>query len=311
MSTPIIENNEVVEPKIGEVKGKVLNADEITAWGNDTQITEPIVKREDGSEVKSVVDESPAVVEPETPTAPEPEVIVPQITVEDPGEFTPEDYSFTVTTYNEESKKPKNVKITSVEQWDELLEQDPNLGSPAALLKADRAAAKMESNQERDKSNWETAKEAYDIELERVNQSEQTTQTWANEIDYLTERGDLPKIDPKFENVLWVGPNADKEALKDESVKARVELLEYLKKENTSRKSRGISLMGPVDAYNAMQLDTRRKSDIDTKKQADEARKAAGARVAGSTPSPVTTTPKGIAVGRAGSLRDLVGGWNR
>lgn len=298
------------EPAKGELRGKLLTPDEITSWGNDTRLVEPTSRREDG---KSAVEQATEEEEPEPakePAVVEKEIEIPQVTLEDPGEYKPQDYSFTVTTYDEDGKKPKNVKIDSIDKWDELLETDPNLGSAAALLKADRAAAKMEANLERDESTHTAAKQAYDAEVERVGQSEATTQQWANEIDYLADRGDLPKIDAKFENVPWVGPTADKDALKDPAVKARIELLEYLRKENTSRVSKGLSPMSPTAAFNAMQLDSRVKTDKENKTKADEARKAAGARVAGTTPAPVSGAPKGIAVGRAGSLRDLAGGWS-
>lgn len=297
----------------GEVKGHLLTAEETTSWGNDTRLVEPKSKREDGSVVEDQKDdEKPAEenVEAEPPATAEAEINLPQVTLDDPGEYRPQDYSFTVTTFDEDGKKPKNVKIDSVEKWDELLETDPNLGSAAALLKADRAAAKMEANLERDEATHTAAKEAYDTQVESVGQSEATTQQWANEIDYLAERGDLPKIDTKFENVPWVGANADKEALKDPAVKARIELLEYLRKENASRVSKGLSPMSPTAAFNAMQLDTRLKQDKEAKSKAAEARKAAGARVAGTSPNPTSTAPRGIAIGRAGSLRDLAGGWN-
>lgn len=310
-----IETTATEEPtKTGEVKGHLLTAEETTSWGNDTRLVEPVSRREDGTSVvddaQKDEDKSEENVEAEPPATAEPEINLPQVTLDDPGEYTPQDYSFTVTTYDEDGKKPKNVKIDSVEKWDELLETDPNLGSAAALLKADRAAAKMEANSERDEAAHKAAKEAYDSQVESVGQSEATTTQWANEIEYLAERGDLPKIDAKFENVAWVGANADKEALKDPAVKARIELLEYLRKENAARLNKGLSPMSPTAAFNAMQLDTRVKADKDNKTKAAEARKAAGARVAGTSPAPVGGAPKGIAVGRAGSLRDLAGGWN-
>lgn len=285
------------------VKGTLLTPEQAGEWGNETVIIEKKPKTEanvlEPDEADPPEEKEPPQVE-EEPVS-EAEVIE----IEDPGQYVPQDYSFEVTVYDEEGKKPKTVKVDSISKWEELLADEPNMGSSLAVNKAFRAAQKMESSLESDEKDFASKKAEYDKALADQNKSEQTTQSWVNEIAYLEENGSLPKVDSKFKNVLWTGPNADKEALKDEAVQAQISLLEYMRKENTKRRKSGLSDLGPEGAFNARALDTRAKQVSDNKKKSEEARKEAGARVAGSSPNPVTVAPKGIAVGVGGSLRDL------
>lgn len=291
------------------VKGTLLTPEQAGEWGNETILLEKKPKTE-----ANVLDEEK--LEPDEADPPEEKVLPDEpeeaedvIEIEDPGQFTPADYSFEVTTYSEDkdgnATKSKTVKVTSIAQWEELLADDPNLGSSLAVNKAFRAAQKMESNLESDQKAHEAKKSEYDKAVSDQAQNEATTNAWAAEINYLEERGDLPKVPAKFKNVPWIGQNADQEALKDDSVKAQIELLEYMRKENTKRRKLGLSNLGPEAAFNARLRDTRQKKSDDTKKKSEVARKEAGARIAGSSPNPVTVAPKGIAVGVGGSLRDL------
>lgn len=287
------------------VKGTLLTPDQAGEWGNETVLIEKKAKTE-ANALEAETEEKPEPEKPETTeettTEPEPEDVV---YLDDPGDFTPKDYSFDVVTYDEEGKKPKTHKIKSVEDWDNLLEGDPNLGSGSALLKAQRLATKLETNTDRDQAEWQKTKDEYDKALADQNRNEAVTNTWANEIAYLEQNGSLPKVSEKFKNVPWAGANADKDALADENVKAQIELLDYMKKENGKRRKLGLSDLGPEAAFNARLRDMGEKKASEDKKKSGEARKEAGARIAGSTPNPVTIAPKGIAVGVGGSLRDL------
>lgn len=306
-----------------QIRGKLLSAEESHDWGTELTIVEKDPKTEEnalrnefedaakGEESESSESsESETTEEEEQPEETPVEQQSEQVTIEDPGDFQPGDYTFEITTYDEEGKKPKTVKITTIEQWDELLESDPNLGSTAAVGKAFRAAQKMELNTERDRQAWEDAKATYDQAVKDQEVVETRNTTIFNEINYLIDRQDLPKLtQEEMNNLNWDDPSVVKA---HPNIVPHKELLNYMRSENASRLKRGLSpLQSAVDAYNAMQLDERRKGDAEARKAAGEARKAAGARVASGTSTPISTAqPRGIAVGRVGDISRLGTNWN-
>ena len=292
-----------------EIKGHVLTPEETTDWGNKSVIVEPGVNDQEGNEVR------PAVVTDDEQQHDDDEQIIdedeyeepaPVITAQDPGDFKPQDYSFEVTVYDEEGKNGKSVKIKSIDDFEELLDKDVNFGTSSALLKAQRLATKMESNTERDQAEWKKKHDAFNEQVVSAQVKQEQIDSLAAEINYLVGKGRLPAVDKRYANADW----SDPEVAKQPGVKEQVELLNYMRKENDARKKAKLSpLTSVLDAYNALQLETRDKKATDVKKAAGEARKEAGARVAGSTPAPVTNAPRGVAVGRGGSLRDLDPGW--
>lgn len=221
----------------------------------------------------------------------------------DPGNFTPGDYSFEVVAYDAEGKSPKTHRIKSVEQWDELLDKDPNLGTAAALLKAQRAASKMETGLERDQREYDAKKAAYDGEKAQIAARQEATDTMVAEIGYLQSKGDLPEVAKKYVDADW----SDPEIAKQPGVKEQLALLNYMKKENKARVAAKLKPMTSIlDAFNAYQIDQARRGNVQRKQTAGVQRKAAGARVAATTPAPASGgAPAGISVGRGGSLRDL------
>lgn len=225
--------------------------------------------------------------------------------VADPGEFTPADYSFEVTTYDEKGEKPKTHKITSTDDWDKLMEDEPNFGSGAALTKAMRLATKMDTNTERDLADWKKQKADYETVVGADKQQAEQLGTWVSEMDYLVTRGDLPKIAKEYVDADW----SDAEVAKQDGVKEQIELMNFMKRENKARTKANLKpITSMIDAFNAFQADKSRKGEP-TKPDAGTVRKAAGARVASGSANPVGTAPKGIAVGRGGSLDDLGASW--
>lgn len=223
-------------------------------------------------------------------------------TVADPGEFKPADYSFEVQEYNEDGKPTKTHKVKSIEDWDELLAKDPNLGSAAALLKAQRLATKMESAQERDKSQWQDQKDKFDEEKKQLDAQAASMKMMVSEVDYLVTKGKLPKIDKQYVNADW----SDAEVAKQPGVKEQLALLSYMKKENNARVKAGLSpITSILDGFNAWKNDDNEVTAVKAKKQAGEARKQAGSRVSGASSAPRQVAPPGLMVGRGGSLRDL------
>ena len=312
--TPV-EGKETEVNKQPELKGRLLTEEESTDWGNEVTFEEKDAKTEQSilrKELEIATEES----EEEKPEESESEKIEEQlpapvetIEIEDPGEFTPQDYSFEVVTYDDEGKKPKTVKVTSIEQWDELLESDPNMGSSAAVGKAFRKAQKMEIGIERDLAEYEVKKSEYEAAVESEQLKTQRNDTIFNEMQYLMDKGDLPKLtNEELTNLDW----EDAAVVKAHpNIAPHKELLNYMRKENASRtKSKLAPLSSVLDAFNAMQLDSNRQKVEENKTKVAEARKQAGARVASGTPGPgQAVSPKGIAVGRVGDLSRLGQNW--
>lgn len=314
------ENKE--EPK-GPVRGKLLTADEISDWGNEAVLQEKPVKTEANvlrDEIEGAANAGDTEPEDDenkptalvTATSLEEEQLndVETIELNDPGEYKSADYSFSVTVFDAEGNKPKTIKVNSIEQWDELLESEPNLGSSAAVSKSFRAAQKMENNLERDYDNWSKQTEEYQQAVQQEQTRIQQQDSIFNEMQYLSTRGDLPQLTNEEMNQLdW----EDKAVVKAHpNIAPHRELLNYMRRENTNRaKNKLQPLSSVLDAFNAMQLDTRRKSEVEARKAAGEARKQAGARIAGTTPNPVSSaTPRGVAVGRVGDLSRLGQNWD-
>jgi hypothetical protein len=215
--------------------------------------------------------------------------------LEDPGEFQPGDYSFEVQVYDEDGKNPKAKKIASVDDWDALLETDPNLGSAAALLKAQRLASKMEQAQEREQAEYNAKLKAYNDEQARVDQQVEQLGKWQKQFDYLTTRGDLPKIAAKYQDADW----SDPEVAKQPGVKEQLAIIDFMKKENTARRKAGVDeITSILEAFSEYDRANLKRSNTEATKQAGEQRRAAGAKVAGTTPAPVSAAPKGVMVGR-------------
>lgn len=220
--------------------------------------------------------------------------------VQDPGEFQPQDYSFDVTVYDKEGKNGKTVTIDTPEKWYDLLSDDTNLGDAKNLMKAQNSATLMQSKTEADKQKWEEKKKAYDDDQQSVQQREEATNTMGNEIAYLESKKELPSVEKKYIDADW----SDPEVAKQPGIKERIELLDYMAKENKARAKAGLKMMTSVlDAHNAFRLDQSRKQASEQKKRSVERRKEAGARVAGTSPNPNVPAPKGIVVGRPSAVQ--------
>lgn len=291
-------------------KGKMISGDD---WNAETNIIEERPAKTEATILQGDLDESNSdnagddeggnnSEQQEVQPVEEPEV-EDFIAVQDPGEYQPKDYSFEVSLAD-----GKTVKIKSSEDADDLLDRidsDPektNFRTTKEALNFQRRVIAMEENSRRDKDSYDDNKKVYDEQLEASTQRINDTNRIANELEYLAEKGDLPKVADKYKVADW----SDKDIAKQAGVKEHLEVLSYMSKENASRKKLGLAPMtSALDAYNAMKQDSDRKSASDTKTQRATARKQAGARVASSSPAPIGSAPKGIAVGRAGSLRDL------
>lgn len=290
----------------GPLRGTLLEAADIADWGNNSVIVEKRPVTEAGEEVGGKAADAPAADAPVEPVAPvEPELVAdePAIpAVADPGEYQPADYSFEVTTYDAEGKNGRSRKISSVEDWDTFIDGEPNFGNATALLKAQRLATKMETALDRDQAEYNNKKTAFDEYTQTEEARVAATTQISNEINYLVDRGELPKVAPEFVTANWADPKVAAQS----GVKEQIALLAYMQKENNARAKAGLAPMtSALDAWNAYQLDQAKQTTATRQQQAGQQRKEAGARVAPSSPAPASSAPRGIAVGRGGSLNDL------
>lgn len=302
---------EDAQPEEAQVKGKLLTDIEGTDWGNEVQLVEKDAKTEANvlkEEVKE--EEKPEEKAEVEPVKVEEEEDEQPIEIEAPGEFQPSDYSFDVVVYDEEGKKPKTIKVKSVDEWDELLEGEPNLGSSGAVSKAFRAAQRMELGLEKEREIWEQQVQEYEAAVESENLRIERNNTIFNEMQYLINKGELPNLTNEEMNSLnW----KDEAVVKAHpNIAQHKELLNYMLSENKSRAKAGLApLSSVIDAYNAMQLDSKIKAEKESQKKTAAARKEAGARVSSGTPGPVSAqSPRGIAVGRVGDLGRLGQNWS-
>lgn len=216
---------------------------------------------------------------------------------EDPGEYVPADYSFTVEI------EGKTHKIGTPEEATEFADEHAEEMTAKEILKFMRQSSKMEDRLEKDKDDHEKRKADYDTKKAASDEQSSSITNIANEINYLIGKDKLPKVAAKYANADW----SDPEVAKQPGVKEQVELLTYMRKENDARTKAGLApLTSALDAFNAMELDRRNSTEVDEEQEKTKARKQAGSRIAGTSPKPVNVAPKGIAVGRAlGSLSDL------
>lgn len=219
------------------------------------------------------------------------------VTVLDPGDFTPADYSFEVTL-----KDGKTHKVSTPDEADKLAEDPENFETPKQLLDFIRRSQKMENQLDKDKEKWDSEKKIFEeqskIEQDRLD----TVNNFTNEMLYLVDKGMIPDIEDKEVKQRWLTDGTaskDKEFIKNPGVKEQIELLDYLVKENARREKIGVRpLTSLIDAFNGWQLDTDLKKQAAEIKAVGEARKAAGARVSGvSSSNQAPYVPKGIAVG--------------
>lgn len=295
-----------------EIKGTLLEAAETADWNQNLHIVEPNSVTEDGKTIErepktqtepEIKEEVKEEVKAEAPAAQAEQVIE----IDDPGEFSPKDYSFDVMVFDGEGKRGRSQKISSIDQWEQLLDTDPNFGSATALLKAERLANKMDIGTERDKSDYDAKKAEYDQAVETQQAREQATTNMVNEIAYLVDRGELPRVSTEYANADWSDPKVAAQP----GVKEQIALLDYMASENARRTKAGLSpTTSLLDVWASYQLDEAKKTSQTQREQAAQARKDAGARVAGVAPNPVTAAPRGIMIGRGGSLDELSrGNW--
>jgi len=225
------------------------------------------------------------------------------VTVQDPGDFVPADYSFEVTLAN-----GKTVKVSTPEQADEIADNDENFESTKQLMDFIKKSNKMQRQLDRDYDKWEAQKQTFEQQKAEEDARIETVKNLVSGFEYLESKGRLPKLTEEERNTDWTKLDVSKHP----NVKAHMDLIEYMERENQIRDKAGVPrLNSALDAINAYDLDNRGKQEDNTKKAAGEARRAAGSRVASpSASSQGQYVPKGIAVGRTLNFRGGQDAWN-
>ena len=276
---------------VTEEQVKAANEAEMAKWEDDFKkedLTVPFSREDIKVEEEPIKDESTEELEvPEDIDYTEPE---PVIKTEDPGEFTPTDYSFTVETLD-----GTKTKITSPEQAEEFAESNADNLSAAQQIKLVRNTTKMEVNISKEQEQWSSQKAQFDTESKIQTERQDNIQSLANEIQYMITKGLLPEIADEYKNADWT----DREVAKQPGVKEQIELVNYMTKENSARTKAGVKSFGSVtEAYNSMMLEKGKDERQESRQRSDQARKAVATKV--SSPSASSDTikaPKGISVG--------------
>ena len=258
------------------------------AGDKDGQPAEEEVPQDEPDKTGNVQDVVPSKSEPRQET-PEP--------VADPGdEFTPKgDYAFDV-----ELADGTKIHVTKPEDI-ENLPADADFGTPANLMKAQAKLNIMTQGIESERREYEANKEKFEAQQNEAKEVEARAETMVAEMNYLETKGELPPVDAKYENADW----SDPEVAKQPGVKERMDLLNYRAEENQMRRQLNLPPMSLLEAHLQMQTDQVAAKEAETKIKQGEQRKAKGAMVGSSNPTPPTNIPDDMIVGEGGSVRDL------
>ena len=288
----VVEDNQPTAEQV-----KAANEAELARWEDDFPEKDLKVpfSRDDKEDDKKTDDEGDdkgdkdgeELEAPEDIDYTEPEPIV---KTEDPGEFKPGDYSFTVETLD-----GVKTKITSPEQAEEYADANADNLSASQQIKLVRNATTMESKLAREQEKWDTQKAKFDSESQVDQERQDNIQNFANEIQYMITKGLLPAIPTEYATADWSDPDVAKQP----GVKEQIELVNYMTKENNVRAKVGVKpFASMIDAYNDMVREQGKDEKKESKERSDKARKEVAAKVtAPSASSEGIQAPKGIAVG--------------
>lgn len=218
------------------------------------------------------------------------------VTLEDPGNYEPKDYSF------DYSVDGKSYKISSSDDVDKIPNEDLEKLSAKDLSSLIRRANLIDTKHDKDEEEFNKSKDAYESQLQQQQERDKVIETFAAEFDYLVSKGYLPKVPDELRNSDWADP---KIAAKD-GVKEQKAILDYMVKENKQRAKLNLKPIDSIiDAFNAYSLENNRRDEQERHKRSGESRKQAGARVSAPTNNqPASMAPKGIAVGRVNAFRN-------
>lgn len=308
LDKPTDIKGELVEnPTIEEVEDD-STADESSDRGTDkdASVVSPD-NADDNSDVDSSVDVSTSDADtgPEKSEEIEPEKdeegVYSTPTATDPGEFQPKgDYSFEVTTADGQT-----IKIDTPEQADALakrLDTEENLLTAYQFTQFQRNFLRMDSGIDREKVQYEQDKEVFERQQAQEQVKTEQITKWSNELRYLENKGALPKIGEGIDV-----PGGWEKNPTDPGVKARMDIFNWMQKENQERKVAGIDeITSTVDAHRLMQADIQEQQADEERGREGNTRRAKGKMVSGNAPYTPPVEQSGRIIGEGGSLNDLV-----
>lgn len=274
----------------GDVKGELKPNRPL-----DEEPPEPTEEPEEPEESEIPVEEAPEI----TPEADETGVYAP-VTATDPGEFKPQDYSFTIQTTDGRTHKISTPE--DAESFASQLDTNPELISASQFLALGRKSAMMEQNIARDEAYFNQMKASYEEQTAQAQTRENYLNQWQGEANYLRQKGDLPPLTNELTNADWTDP----EVASQSGVKETLELFKWMEEENTRRMNAGLPPdLSLVSAHTAMQLEAMRKGEADADAQQKVTTRQRGAMVGKRSPYIPVNQSKGTIVGAARSLDDL------
>jgi len=275
--------------------GLMLDNDAPAEEPKDESADDKPADTNDNDDDTSGADNQPNNEVSEQPVAPQVEQ-APQLV--DPGEFTPNDYSFDIKLAD-----GSTVKISTPEDI-EALGADVEFASASDLIKTQANYTRMLTGIENDKKAYDAQKSEFDSHQETVQQQEQFISGIESGMGYLESNGSLPPVPKQYENADW----SDPEIAKQPGVKERVAIINYMATENAKRDKAGVPrLMSVLDAHNSMELDGLKQANIARVDAAKAATKARGAMVGGESSQSQggANVPDNMIVGTGGNIRDI------
>lgn len=293
----LVENKDILKPE--EPVDDGAGVDEPSDEGSEKEEqagSDDTTTEETGEEVaKPAITTTPeVVVEPD-------QAGVYKEPIADPGEFKPGDYSFEIVL--KDGKTHKVATPEDAEALAELIDENPELVSAKQFIDFNRKFVNMEQGIVNDQRTFDTKKQEFDTDQEQQKVVEATYSQIENGMSYLQGKGLIPEIpaDLNKEGVKW------EDHTDDPAIKARLDLLAYMAKENESRIAANLDASFDVtSAYNAMQLEKLQNQEVDVARVESDNRRTRGAAVG--SPAPAAETPteeKGSIIGEGGSLSDL------
>lgn len=252
---------------------------------DDTQVdTEDT---EDSGQSNTEATKAPLEQQTQQPTQPQ--------TLEDPGNFQPGDYGFDVVLAD-----GTNVRIEKPEDIDKLPE------SPEFANVKDHTAfitnySRMVNGIDNDRRKYDDDKKAFDEQQGQVQAREEFVTQLDNSFKYLESKGKLPGVPAQYADADWNDP----EVAKQPGVKERIEVIQYMARENAERTKLGLPSMTALEAFSELRNKGFEEQQAQKTQKQNELRKQRGSMVAGaSAPQPGKTNTDMI-VGSGGTLRDL------
>lgn len=275
--------------------GLMLDNDAPAEEPKDESADDKPADTNDNDDDTSGADNQPNNEVSEQPVAPQVEQ-APQLV--DPGEFTPNDYSFDIKLAD-----GSTVKISTPEDI-EALGADVEFASASDLIKTQANYTRMLTGIENDKKAYDAQKSEFDSYQETAQQQEQFISGIESGMGYLESNGSLPPVPKQYENADW----SDPEIAKQPGVKERVAIINYMATENAKRDKAGVPrLMSVLDAHNSMELDGLKQANVARADAAKAATKARGAMVGGESSQSQggANVPDNMIVGTGGNIRDI------